>query len=190
MRKKQTAQSFELDLLKRNINLKKLIDLLDNDSDELLYSSGYTILFNIFKSSTKKELSITECQYAKFYPDLSIEEDDKKKYILMINGTLLTVVSDNFILKENFKKFYPNKNNKEISLIFQNIYSKMNKSYYLIIYEEIREFITHQDGPYPEYYSDYYVLGKFKNTKSLMENIKNFKKERKKKYSKSNFRKI
>ena len=188
MKKKEISDPYELGLLKKNINLKKLINLLDNESDEFLYSSVMTILFNILKSSTKKKLEISDYNYALFYPNLSIEENDKKKYLLIINGSLLPTVSDNFILKENFKKFYPNKKNKEISLIFQNIYSKLNKSYYLAVYEEMREFTSYSDGPYPEYYNDYYISGKFKNTKSLLIKIKKVKEEKKKIYSKFIFR--
>ena len=106
----------------------------------------------------------------------------------MINGSLLPTVSDNFILKENFKKFYPNQKNKEISLIFQNIYSKINKSYYLAVYEEMREFTSYSDGPYPEHYNDYYISGKFKNIKSLLIKVKKVKEEKKKIYSKFIFR--
>ena len=188
MKKEEISEPFELSLLKKNINLKKLINLLDNESDEFLHSSTSTILFNILKSSTKKKLEISDYNYALFYPELSIEENDKKKYSLMIYGLLLPTVSDNFILKENFKKFHPNNKNKEICLIFQNIYSKINKSYYLTVYEEMREFTTYSDGPYPEYYNDYYILGKFKNTKSLLIKVKKIKEEKKKIYSNFIFR--
>ena len=190
MKKEEISEPYELSLLKKNINLKKLINLLDNDSKEFLHFSAHTIFFNIIKSSTKKKkLDIyTDYHYALLYPDLSIEKNDEKKYSLMINGSLLPTVSDNFILKENFKKFYPNKKNKEISLIFQNIYSKLNKSYYLAVFETVREFTTYSDGPYPEYYNDYYILGKFKNTKSLFAKIKKVKEQTKKKYSNFIFR--
>jgi hypothetical protein len=196
MKKEEVSEPYELNLLKKNINLKKLIDLLDNESDDILYSSRISILFNIYKSSTKKNASIRykrtkekwDCYYDLFYPELSWEEDWKKKISLMINGSLLPTVCDNFILIENFKKFYPNKKNKEISLIFQNIYSKINKSYYLTVYEEMREFTTYSDGPYPEYYNDYYILGKFKNTKSLLIKVKKIKEEKKKIYSNFIFR--
>ena len=106
----------------------------------------------------------------------------------MINGSLLPLVSNNFKLIEKFTKFYPNKKNKEISLIFQNIYSKLNQSYYLAVYEEVSELTTYSDGPYPDFYNDYYIVDKFKNVKSLLNKIKKVKEEKKINYSKSNFR--
>ena len=196
MKKKEISDPYELSLLKKNINLKKLINLLDNESDELLYSSRISILFNIYKSSTKKNASIRykrtkekwDCYFDLFYPELSPEEDWKKKILSMINGSLLPLVSNNFKLIEKFTKFYPNKKNKEISLIFQNIYSKLNQSYYLAVYEEASELTTYSDGLYPDFYNDYYIVDKFKNVKSLLNKIKKVKEEKKINYSKSNFR--
>ena len=50
----------------------------------------------------------------------------------------------------------------------------------MAVYEEMREFTSYSDGPYPEYYNDYYILDKFKNTKSLLIKVKKVKEEKKK----------
>ena len=105
----------------------------------------------------------------------------------MKNGFLLPKINDNFKLEKKFEKFHPNLKNKNAFMIYQSIYSKINKSYYLAIYQEVSEIIMHSNDPEEEFYSDYYILKKFKDKKSLYSAIKKDKKEKQKDYKRSKF---
>ena len=153
---KRTNQKIDLVYLKNNLNLKKLIKHLDKDTGD---EGGFSIFYNILGACSNK-INSEDGLFDEIY-----EHNEKLKKKLeegLFLGTLLPLISDNFKLEKAITINGPELTDyKQHSYTHQIISSKINKTYYVLVYKGF-------DYTNDSYYSD----KKFKDKKVALNYIK------------------
>ena len=153
---KRISEKIDLDYLKKNLNLKKLIKYLEKDIGD---KGGHSIFDNFLEACSNKINSEEE-----LYNEI-VENEEKlhKKFEDgFYSGTFLPLISDNFKLEKIIVINGPVLSEyKQHSYAHQIISSKINKTYYVLVY---KGFDSTNDS--------HYLDKKFKDKKVALNYIK------------------
>jgi len=151
----------DLKYLKKNLNLKKFISFLDNNTKD--WGNDEAIYYDFLTACETDEISENEL----FNELNNWGKLNEKLYDGFFTGKFLPLISDNFKLEDISEVIGPKLTEvKQHHYIHQIISSKINKSFYVLVYQG---FDLTNDG--------YYCRKKFSNIKKA----KNFIKEEQKK---------
>ena len=153
---KRTSEKIDLKYLRENLDLKKLIKYLEKDTGD---EGGFSIFYNILGACSNK-INSEDGLFDEIY-----EHNEKLKKKLeegLFLGTLLPLISDNFKLEKAITINGPVLSEyKQHSYTHQIISSKINKTYYVLVYKGF-------DSTNNSHYSD----KKFKDKKVALNYIK------------------
>ena len=153
---KRISEKIDLDYLKKNLNLKKLIKYLEKDIGD---KGGHSIFDNFLEACSNKINSEEE-----LYNEIveNKEKLHKKFEDGFYSGTFLPLISDNFKLEKIIVINGPVLSEyKQHSYAHQIISSKINKTYYVLVY---KGFDSTNDS--------HYLDKKFKDKKVALNYIK------------------
>ena len=152
----RTNQKIDLEYLKKNLNLKRLIKHLEKDTGD---EGGFTIFYNLLEACSNK----INNEDVLFNEIASHEEKlTKRLEDALYSGTFLPLVCDNFKLENAFTTNGPVLNDyRQHAYSHQIISSKINKTYYVLVYKGL-------DWTNDSHYSD----KKFKDKKAALNYIK------------------
>jgi hypothetical protein len=152
----RTNQKIDLEYLKKNLNLKRLIKHLEKDTGD---RGGFTIFYNLLEACSNK-INTEDKLFDEIY-----EHNKKLKKKLvdgLYSGTLLPLISDNFKLENALTTSGPVLHDYRQHIdSHQIISSKINKTYYVFVYRGL-------DWTNDSHYSD----KKFKDKKAALNYIK------------------
>ena len=152
----RTNRKIDLGYLKKNLNLKRLIKHLEKDTGD---GGGFAILYNLLEACSNK-IDTEDELFNEIY-----EHNKKLKKKLedgLYSGTLLPLISDNFKLENALTTNGPVLDNyRQHVNSHQIISSKINKTYYVLVYRGLDWFND-------SHYSD----KKFKDKKAALNYIK------------------
>ena len=162
--RKRSDKKIDLKYLKKNLNLKIFIKLLNKTHN---WGNDPDIYYNFLKSCKTSEIN-DEQLFDEINGKLYEKFEDQ-----FVSGEFLPTISDNFkLIKSNFvSDIFDEHEEKSEYWIHQVISSKINKIYYIVIYQG---YDTTNDG--------YYVHKKFKDKKKALNYIKDRKDKIWKKY--------
>ena len=127
---KRVSEKINLDYLKKNLNLKKFIKYLEKDIGD---KGGLSIFDNFLEASSNKISSEEE-----LYNEIVENEEKLHKKLEdgFYSGTFLPLISDNFKLEKAITIKGPVLSEyKQHSYTHQIISSKINKTYYVLVYK-------------------------------------------------------
>ena len=129
----RTDQKIDLDYLKKNLNLKKFLKFLNKKNKNIEFTNDLEIYYDFLKACSSR-INTDD----KLFDEISSHE--RKLYESFsdsfITGKFLSFVSENFKL-EKVKSVYGKvlTEYKQHYFIHQMIYSKFNKTYYILLYQ-------------------------------------------------------